>query len=213
VTSAELKTKRQEQAIVARDRLNGRRFHHYKGGTYEVIDVAVGEATGEIVVVYRSDLYGYVWSRPLAEFEGEVSGEGGVVPRFAEATSCVLCAPFGDSAGKGPCACCGRGHWMATAHRAEPYICGYCAGPPEHHDWCVGEGCECPCDGKSPPLAPLTPKERLQMLLDGEPTDTCDCIWDQVPLRGPDPECSRCKGTGELPFDLAAYRAKNPVTP
>lgn len=28
--------------------------------------------------------------------------------------------------------------------------------------------------------------------------DVCDCAFDQVPLRGPDPECTACHGTGEL---------------
>lgn len=27
---------------------------------------------------------------------------------------------------------------------------------------------------------------------------SCDCLWDQVPLRGPDPLCVECNGTGKL---------------
>lgn len=26
----------------------------------------------------------------------------------------------------------------------------------------------------------------------------CDCAFDQVPLRGPHPQCPDCKGTGEI---------------
>ena len=27
---------------------------------------------------------------------------------------------------------------------------------------------------------------------------SCDCLWDQVPLRGPHPNCPACGGTGVL---------------
>jgi hypothetical protein len=45
----------------------------------------------------------------------------------------------------------------------------------------------------SPPLTPAW--KRLPKLFPG----VCDCAFDAVPLRGPDPDCPDCHGTGNLP--------------
>jgi hypothetical protein len=60
------------------------RYRHYKGGEYEVIEVATHSETGERLVVYRA-LYGEhgLWVRPLEMFEETVVVEGARVPRFA----------------------------------------------------------------------------------------------------------------------------------
>lgn len=45
-------------------------------------------------------------------------------------------------------------------------------------------------------------KTWLQRMLNGEPNqpgDPCSCAFDQVPLRGPHPQCTDCHGTGEYP--------------
>lgn len=64
------------------------RYRHYRGGEYEVMDVARHSETEEWLVVYRP-LYGDsgLWVRPLAMFIETVAvddGEGGrrEVPRF-----------------------------------------------------------------------------------------------------------------------------------
>jgi len=60
------------------------RYRHYKGGEYEVIDVARHSETEELLVVYRP-LYGdqSLWVRPLAMFTEMVTVDGATLPRFA----------------------------------------------------------------------------------------------------------------------------------
>lgn len=59
-------------------------YRHYKGGLYEVIDVARHSETEEWLVVYRA-LYGErgLWVRPLEMFTGSVEVDGVAVPRFS----------------------------------------------------------------------------------------------------------------------------------
>jgi hypothetical protein len=59
-------------------------YRHYKGGLYEVVDVARHSETEEWLVVYRA-LYGErgLWVRPLDMFTGLVDIGGDRVPRFA----------------------------------------------------------------------------------------------------------------------------------
>lgn len=59
------------------------RYRHYKGGEYEVIDVACHSETEEALVVYRK-LYGdrSLWVRPLAMFTETVDVDGVQKPRF-----------------------------------------------------------------------------------------------------------------------------------
>lgn len=49
------------------------RYHHYKGGDYQVITLAAMEDTGEELVIYQA-LYGEhrVWARRLDSFLGEI---------------------------------------------------------------------------------------------------------------------------------------------
>jgi hypothetical protein len=58
-------------------------YEHYKGGRYEVIDVAKHSENEEYLVVYRA-LYGEMglWVRPLVMFTETVLVEGEQVPRF-----------------------------------------------------------------------------------------------------------------------------------
>lgn len=51
-----------------------------------------------------------------------------------------------------------------------------------------------------PTPKPEAPAPLAKLLRDEPPGpgDDCWCIWDQVPLRGPDPECTRCGGTGTV---------------
>lgn len=65
-------------------------YRHYKGGEYQVYEVATHSETEELVVVYRP-LYGEkkLWVRPLAMFLETVEIEGEKRARFAliDATS------------------------------------------------------------------------------------------------------------------------------
>jgi hypothetical protein len=60
------------------------RYRHYKGGEYEVVDLARNSETLEPLVVYRA-LYGEsgLWVRPYAMFMEQVDVEGRCQPRFA----------------------------------------------------------------------------------------------------------------------------------
>lgn len=60
------------------------RYRHYKGGEYQVIEVAIHSETAELLVVYRP-LYGEgrLWARPLDMFLETVEINGERVPRFA----------------------------------------------------------------------------------------------------------------------------------
>jgi hypothetical protein len=60
----------------------GERWRHYKGGEYVIVTLAVIEATAEPAVVYRSEMYGYVWVRPVSVFMEWVPVDGQLRPRF-----------------------------------------------------------------------------------------------------------------------------------
>ena len=58
-------------------------YRHYKGGEYQVYEVATHSETEELLVVYRP-LYGAaaLWVRPLAMFAEVVEYKGEIMPRF-----------------------------------------------------------------------------------------------------------------------------------
>ena len=58
-------------------------YRHYKGGRYQVLDVARHSETEELLVVYRP-LYGEraLWVRPLMMFTESVAVDGRVEARF-----------------------------------------------------------------------------------------------------------------------------------
>jgi hypothetical protein len=60
------------------------RYRHFKGGEYQVIDIALHSETGEEMVLYRP-LYGEskLWVRPLYMFIEQVEKEGVKIPRFS----------------------------------------------------------------------------------------------------------------------------------
>jgi hypothetical protein len=67
------------------------RYRHYKGGEYQVYELATHSETEEIVVVYRP-LYGAakLWVRPVEMFGEVIEFEGKIQSRFAliEADDC-----------------------------------------------------------------------------------------------------------------------------
>ena len=64
------------------------RYHHFKGGEYEVVLVAQDAETEEPVVVYQA-LYGERghWVRSFADFTAYVSRDGYDGPRFKRIAS------------------------------------------------------------------------------------------------------------------------------
>ncbi|CAA0088284.1 Uncharacterised protein [Zhongshania aliphaticivorans] len=58
-------------------------YRHYKGGEYQVYDVATHSETEELVVVYRP-LYGEaaLWVRPFEMFVELIEFKGKTLPRF-----------------------------------------------------------------------------------------------------------------------------------
>jgi len=58
-------------------------YRHYKGGEYQVLDVAVHSETEELMVVYRPQ-YGEkkLWVRPLRMFVENIQVDGCQVARF-----------------------------------------------------------------------------------------------------------------------------------
>ena len=67
-------------------------YEHYKGGLYQVLEVARHSETEELLVVYRT-LYGdySMWVRPLDMFQQSVEVDGKVVPRFRLVESSEPC--------------------------------------------------------------------------------------------------------------------------
>lgn len=59
------------------------KYRHFKGGEYEVLDIAKHSETGEEMVVYRA-LYGenQVWVRPISMWNEMVNKDGVETPRF-----------------------------------------------------------------------------------------------------------------------------------
>lgn len=63
--------------------LPGTRWRHFKGGVYEVLVVAIAEASLEPQVVYKSLQTDDYWTRPLRVWVEEVSPG---LPRFTPET-------------------------------------------------------------------------------------------------------------------------------
>lgn len=83
------------------DTIQPGRYRHFKGGEYEVIDLALHSETEQPHVVYRP-LYGQgrLWIRPLELFEDHKFVDGRSVPRFeriAEPDAQTRQAELGDT--------------------------------------------------------------------------------------------------------------------
>ena len=65
------------------DELKIGKYHHFKGGEYEVLHLAKDSETGETVVVYRA-LYGEggIWVRPAKMWNETVLRDGKTHKRF-----------------------------------------------------------------------------------------------------------------------------------
>jgi hypothetical protein len=49
-----------------------KKYKHYKGGVYEVITLAIDKTTDKPVVVYKSELFGTYYTRPLEQWFDEI---------------------------------------------------------------------------------------------------------------------------------------------
>jgi hypothetical protein len=63
--------------------ISPQRYRHYKGGLYEVMEMAIHSETLETLVVYRNLQTGLLWVRPASMFLEEVEVNGAMVPRFS----------------------------------------------------------------------------------------------------------------------------------
>ncbi len=57
-------------------------YRHFKGGIYEVVDIALHSETLEEMVVYKSVETGKYWVRPASMWNETVEFEGKTVSRF-----------------------------------------------------------------------------------------------------------------------------------
>lgn len=64
----------------------GKKYQHYKGGIYEVIAVGRHSETKEILVTYKSLIFGDTVHRPLHMWFENVNTSFGIRPRFWEYT-------------------------------------------------------------------------------------------------------------------------------
>ena len=59
------------------------RYRHFKGGEYQVLELARHSETGELMVVYRAQYGdGGLWVRPAAMWNETVHRDGYSGPRF-----------------------------------------------------------------------------------------------------------------------------------
>ena len=66
----------QEMAKKYKERMVGKRYHHFKGNIYIVIDIAVHSETEELIVIYKScDNPSLTWARPFKMFISPVDRE------------------------------------------------------------------------------------------------------------------------------------------
>lgn len=57
-------------------------YRHYKGGLYEVVDIAEHSETNEKLVIYRSKETDKLWARPLPMFLETIEVKGQTMLRF-----------------------------------------------------------------------------------------------------------------------------------
>ena len=62
----------------------GKKYRHYKGGLYNVLNIAVHTETEEVLVIYQGVESSKIWARPKAMFEDTVKIDGKTMGRFEE---------------------------------------------------------------------------------------------------------------------------------
>lgn len=67
------KEEKQQECEQYKKKMVGKRYRHFKGGVYIVIDIAVHSETEELMAVYKTfDTPGFTWVRPLEMFLSRV---------------------------------------------------------------------------------------------------------------------------------------------
>lgn len=62
----------QNEAIAYRNKMCGKKYRHFKGGIYRVLDIAVHSESTALMVIYQSSDMPYTWCRPLDMFLSDV---------------------------------------------------------------------------------------------------------------------------------------------
>lgn len=62
----------------------GKKYRHYKGGLYSVINIAVHTETDDVLVIYKGVDSNKTWARPIDMFEDMVESDGKIIKRFEE---------------------------------------------------------------------------------------------------------------------------------
>jgi hypothetical protein len=85
-----------EASLVSRALPQPGLYRHFKGGEYEVMEVARHSETEELLVIYCSvDDPTTTWVRPLEMFSGMIDSPEGSFPRFElTATTKLRCGPL-----------------------------------------------------------------------------------------------------------------------
>lgn len=62
----------------------GKKYRHYKGGIYNVINIAVHTETEEVLVIYQGLKTNKVWARPKEMFEDTIKIDDNIINRFEQ---------------------------------------------------------------------------------------------------------------------------------
>ena len=62
----------------------GKKYRHYKGDLYNVLNIAVHTETEEVLVIYQGVKSSKIWARPKAMFEDTVEINSKTINRFEE---------------------------------------------------------------------------------------------------------------------------------
>lgn len=55
-----------------RELIVGRKYKHFKGGIYQILNFATHTESGEYLVIYKSQDTGKIWARSFEMFNSEV---------------------------------------------------------------------------------------------------------------------------------------------
>jgi len=62
----------------------GKKYEHYKGGIYRVINIATHTETEEVLVIYEGIESNKTWARPKNMFQDNVEIDGKIINRFKQ---------------------------------------------------------------------------------------------------------------------------------
>lgn len=62
----------------------GKKYGHYKGGIYRILNIAIHTETEEVMVIYEGIESNKIWARPQNMFEDTVEIDGKIINRFRQ---------------------------------------------------------------------------------------------------------------------------------